>query len=168
MLYRKKEGFLPTFYWTRSSPFVTTPAHWGPKEPTPAELYVVMDRGRLDFRFKIGLYSPITEIWVFRNLFRLHNLQYLKGTHLCPYQNTSPSWPVDSGGELHEAPNANLAFDRVVHCTKIRRSDQKRIAGPYPCSRWGEALKYIGDANDDDWIVEPERVRFIVDILAFK
>jgi hypothetical protein len=78
VLYKHKDGCLPNFYSALPHPINTSPADWG-SEPTPLELYVVMDRGRFEFRFKITIYSPITETLVFRNLFKLEKLLYLKG-----------------------------------------------------------------------------------------
>jgi hypothetical protein len=64
-------------------------------------------------------------------------------------------------GGLHQAPNGNIEPNGIV-CTKVQRSDQKRIEGARNCERWRETLDRILTAGDDDWIVGPEPVRFNV------
>jgi hypothetical protein len=87
VLYKTKQRGFPNFYLALSdSAYPLLPTDWGPKEPTPQRLYVVMDKGRFEFHSKVTVPSTIMEARIFRNLISLEinlkELHYLKGTCL--------------------------------------------------------------------------------------
>jgi len=166
---QSEQGGFPNFYL---KPFDKTyplsPADWGPDEPTPLQLYVVMDKGRFEFHFKIEVLSPITETWVFRNLFSIkidsRECRHLKGTCLLHYSRVVHEFfIVDSRGMLHRAPEGTDRLDRAVQCRKVHHADRKRIKGGHLCSDWAKILEHILTDVDADWVVNAIHVRFFME-----
>jgi hypothetical protein len=83
MIMHRKKGRLPNFYRPNPGPIDPMPADWE-SQVIPERLFVVMDRGRFEFKFRITSICTITETWVFRNIFVLQQQGnfYLKGMGL--------------------------------------------------------------------------------------
>jgi hypothetical protein len=84
VIFAKRTGYSPHFYMYKPHTINKLPADWPANKP-PRALYVVIDRGRFDFRLDITLQPPIPRNGVFRNIFKLQGAPgdvYLKGAFL--------------------------------------------------------------------------------------